>query len=143
MLVEKTEIGFCIERYRTYDELPLEDVDALPFCVYIIDYNWTYLFINKAAERVFGEKVQNLAGQNALQVFQHEQFKSIFKSIEKGVRNKVPCDETIYSPLRGKQVKVKGYPLCDCYYFYSVTLPAKEELLDELRQELNKRKDAF
>jgi hypothetical protein len=63
--------------------------------------------------------------------------------IENSVNNRTTCDETIYSQLRGRQVKIKGYPLNDCYYFYSITLPAKEELLDELRQELNKRKEVW
>jgi hypothetical protein len=59
------------------------------------------------------------------------------------VNEKTICDATIYSPLRGKQVKIKGHPLDDCYYFYSVSLPSKEELMEELREVLNKRKDTF
>ena len=58
MLVEKTDIGFCVDRYKTFDELPLATLDVLPFCVYVIDYHWTYLFINKLAAKVFGGKIR-------------------------------------------------------------------------------------
>lgn len=143
MLTENVEIGFSVDRYRFYHELPLEIVDNLPFCAYIVDYNWTYLFINKASRNIFGEEVQNLLGKNALEVFKHDRFKAIFEKIQNAVEQKIICDATIYSPLRGKQVKIKGYPLEDCYYFASVVLPSKDELINELREELNKRKEAF
>jgi hypothetical protein len=143
MLTENIEIGFCLDRYRFYQELPLHIIDDLPFCAYIVDYHWTYLFINKASENIFGEEVQNLLGKNALEVFKHDRFKSIFEKIRSAVDQKTICDAIIYSPLRGRQVKIKGYPLEDCYYFASVVLPSKEELMDELREELNRRKETF
>jgi hypothetical protein len=140
MLTENIDIGFCVDRYKNYQDLPLDILDDLPFCVYIVDYNWTYLFVNKISTNFFGKEIQNLVGKNAQQVFGQEKFQTIFENIHDALKRKTICDTTIYSPLRGKQVKVKGYPLDDCYYFYTVTLPSKEELMDELRRELNKRK---
>lgn len=143
MLSESIEIGFCVDRYRRFEELPLEVVNNLPFSVYILDYNWVYLFINRNTRDIFGEEVGNLLGKSALEVFKDAKFKPIFDKIQHSLDNKTICNATIYSPLRGKQVTVKGFPLEDCYYFYTVVLPSKAELMDELREELHRKRDEF
>jgi len=74
-----------------------------------------------------------------LTIFSGPQFEPIFDKIKVGLVERVSTNETLYSPLRGKQVRIKGYPLEDCYFFSSSVLPSKEEILAELRSELKLR----
>jgi hypothetical protein len=55
---------------------------------------------------------------------------------EKGITSNV----IVTSPLSGQRINITGYRLDDCYYFSSSVLPDKNDLLDELRSELGKRK---
>ena len=131
---------FSIDHYKRYSELPLEVMDTLRYSVYIIDYSWIYLFLNKNCREVLGEEVASWIGKSALDVFKDPKFKTIFDSIAHGVNTKSFCNATVYSPLRGGQVNIKGHPLEDCYFLSALALPSKDDLLDELRQELNRRK---
>ena len=134
--IEKFSIGL----FKRYHELPFEVLDNLPFAVYIIDYNWVYLFLNENSRAVFGDFAETLIGKNALEVFRDPKFMTIFDKIMYAVEHKTSCRATIYSPLRGKQIKLSGYPLEDCYYFSTVILPSKAEVLEELTTELKRKK---
>lgn len=134
---------FSIDACKYYREIPLAALNELSFSVYIVDYQWKYLFVNKESKKVFGEFAETLIGKSALDVFSDARFKLIFDKIKRGVEKKMSINETIYSPLRGKQIVIKGYPLEDCYYFATTVLPAKDEVLGELREELNARKINF
>lgn len=131
---------FSIEHCNRYVDLPLDIINNLPISVHIIDYNWTYLYINKNSLKVLGDSAEHLIGKNALEVFKDSRFKTIFERIQKDVVDKKACNTIIYSPLGGGQISIKGYPLEDCYYFSLLILPSKDELLEELRKELNRYK---
>ena len=45
---------------------------------------------------------------------------------------------TTISALSKKRVSVTGYPLEDCCYFAVTILPDKDDLMNELRNELKK-----
>lgn len=127
-----------IKTYKRYNDIPLEVLNKLPFSVYLIDYNWNYLFLNTNSRNVFGSLADKLIGRSALEVFSDVKFEPIFDNIQSAVENRSPCDCTVYSPLRGRQVNIKGHPLEDCYYFSTIVLPGKEEVLADLREQLNK-----
>jgi hypothetical protein len=134
-------LKFSIETYDSYRDIPLEVLDTLPYSVYIIDYNWIYIFLNKNSISVFGADIEQLIGQSALDAFKHSRFEPVFDKIKNGVEHRTACHEIIYSPLRGAQVTIKGYPLSDCYFFSSSIMPAKEEVLEELRVVLKRRSE--
>ncbi len=89
---------------------------------------------------MFGQFADTLIGKNALEVFKDPKFMTIFDKIQEAVEHKLPCHATVHSPLRGKQIKLTGHPLEDCYYFSTVIMPAKAELLEELRSTLKQQK---
>jgi hypothetical protein len=128
-----------IKSYKWYKDIPLATLNQLPFSVYLIDYNWIYLFLNANSRSVFGELADKLIGKSALEIFSDSKFNTIFENVQSAVVNRSPCDCTLYSPLRGRQVNIKGYPLEDCYYFSTTILPGKEEVLADLREQLNKK----
>jgi nitrogen fixation/metabolism regulation signal transduction histidine kinase len=131
--------SFSIENYKRYEDVQLDVLDTLPFSVYIIDYDWVYLFLNKNSIHAFGKNIDKLIGQSALEAFKDVRFEPIFEKIKYSVETKTHCYVTMYSPLRGAQVNIKGYSLEDCYCFSSTVMPSKEQVLGELRGVLNRR----
>lgn len=132
-------IEFNIQTYKLFKELPLNVLHKLPFPIYVVDYNWKYLFINSKGRDIFGDSADNLIGVSALAFFSEAKFKPVFDKIKAGLETRITCDVTLYSPLRGRQVRIKGYPLEDCYYFCSIIVPGKDEIIAELRTELKSR----
>lgn len=131
-----------LDKYRLYRELPLSELSTLPYSVYIVDYDWRYLFINDNAKKILGSLGEELIGRSALEVFKDPLFNDVFEKLTYNLEKKLPLDVTTYSPLRTSQTRIKGYPLNDCYVFCSVPMPATADVLKELRDELNKKRKA-
>lgn len=139
----KTGTSFSIYDYDQFDQIPLHLLDEVAYSAYIINYDWVYLFINKSARDAFGPLANRLVGNSALEVFRDSKFSEIFAEIREDVDEKRAISKTVVSPLRGSQVILKGYPLKDCYCFSATAIPAKIEVLNELRGELARRKSQF
>lgn len=135
--------GFLIKSPRCYTDLPFEILDELTYPVYVIDYNWIYLFINKDARSTFGRLADQLIGKSAVEIFSDARFYAVFDKIKYAVQTKNPLHAVFESPLRGRKIVLKGHPLEDCYYFSAAILPAKHEIIDELREELKRRQEDF
>lgn len=131
---------FSIKDYQCFKDIPLEALDKLSYSVYVVDYSWAYLFINKNARKVFGSLADTLIGRSAIDAFKEPKFDNIFAKLQRGVVERIALNESVHSPLRGQQIKIKGYPLLDCYFFSVTTFPGKVEIVGELRQELKRRK---
>jgi hypothetical protein len=131
---------FPITEYRKFSDLPLDKLNVLKFSVYILDFNWNYLFVNDFVKENLGERGQDLTGKNMWEQFQelatHPSFQTLKRNSEKGVVSNLIA----ISPINRKRLNITGYPLEDCYYFSSSILPDKDDLIDELRNELSKRK---
>lgn len=133
-------VEFSIDSIRNYSQLPLELLNRLSNSVYVVDYEWRYLFLNDNSKKAFGDIAETLIGKSAIDVFKGPQFQQVFDNLRDAVENKTPFSAVVYSPLRGKQVHIKGFPLEDCYFFSTSVLPGKDELLSELRAQLNGNK---
>jgi hypothetical protein len=140
MIAHGSDVEFKVEHYKRLADIPFDLLDRLPFSAYLIDYNWKYLFLNANSRVVFGDIADELPGKSALEFFTDPKFQPIFDKLKNGVENRLACNLTAYSPLRGKQVNIKGYPLEDCYFFSTSILPAKDEILADLRDQLKKEK---
>jgi hypothetical protein len=132
---------FPIIEYKNFSELPLERFNTLKFSVYILDFNWNYLFVNDFAKRYLGERGDNLIGKNMWIVFPELGSDPSFMLLRQNSENRITTNIISVSPLIGKRLNITGYPLEDCYYFSASILPDKKDLLDELRQELGKNKN--
>ena len=60
---------FPIADYKKFSELPFDQFNKLKFSIYIIDFNWNYLFVNEFVERNLGAKGSNLIGKNMWEEF--------------------------------------------------------------------------
>ena len=131
---------FPITEFKRFDELPLDKFNTFRFSVYIIDFNWNYLFVNEFARKNLGERGKDLVGKNIWREFKelaaHPSFLQLKSNTERGIASNM----IVTSPVNGKRLNITGYQLTDCYYFSASVLPDKDDLIDELRNELSKRK---
>jgi hypothetical protein len=131
---------FPITEYKKFAELPFDKLNSLKFSVYIIDFSWNYLFVNEFVQTNLGERGKDLIGKNMWVQFKelatHPSFQTLKRNSEKGIVSNLIA----ISPVNGKRLNITGYPLEDCYYFSASILPDKDDLIDELRNELGKRK---
>lgn len=81
--------SFSIDLYKCYSELPLDVMDTLRYSVYIIDYNWVYLFLNKNCLEVLGERVGSWIGKSALDVLRIRNSKPFLIASSMGLIPKV------------------------------------------------------
>ena len=130
---------FPITSYSRFEQLPLDKLGALKFSVCLLDLDWNFLFINDASKKVLPERGDPI-GKNIWNLFPElaadPAYKLLKKNIDKGV---VPRVET-RSLVNAKRISITGYPLEDCFYLAITVIPDRENLLDELRNELVKKR---
>lgn len=131
---------FPITEYKKFSELPLDKFNSLKFSVYIIDFNWNYLFVNDFAKSVLGERGADLVGKNMWREFKELADDPLFQFMKKKSEEGITTNITATSPVNGKRLNIVGYRLTDCYFFSASILPDKNSLIDELRNELGKKK---
>jgi hypothetical protein len=130
---------FPITDYKKFSNLPLDRLNTLKFSVYIIDFDWNYLFVNDFAKNNLGDRGQDLVGKNMWEVFSELQKDPGFNLLKKNAENGITSNMIVTSPVTRQRLNITGFPLEDCYYFTSSILPDKDNLIDELRNELAKK----
>ncbi len=131
---------FPITEYKRFSELPLDKFNTLKFSVYILDFDWNYLFVNEFAKSLLGKRGEELVGKNMWEVFDELQHDPSFKEMRIKMEKRVTTNIIVVSPIHGRRQNITGYALEDCLYFSSSILPDKENLIEELRQQLLKKK---
>lgn len=138
---DQKAVHFSIGDYTCFDELPLKVLDCLPYPVYVISYDWVYRFVNEQSKIIHDTSFDDLVGKSALDVFQEPKFQQVFELIQIGIERRTATASTIHMPMYGQRIIVRGYALNDCYFVSTCTLPGKDELIQELREELRKQND--
>ena len=131
---------FPIYEYKAFRELPFDKFNTFKFSVYIVDFEWNYLFLNDFAKNNLGDRGADLVGKNMWAVFPELAHDSMFIQLRDKMERRITCNLETNSPLTGRRLHITGYPLDDCYFFTSSILPDKEELLNEIRMQLTRRK---
>jgi hypothetical protein len=131
---------FPITNYKKFIELPLDQLQKLKFLVYIIDFNWNYLFVNDSVKANLGERGNNLVGKNMWEEFEELAIDPTFNQLRKKMEQGLTVNLETISPINGKRLNITGYRLEDCYYFASSILPDKDDLIHELRSHLGRNK---
>jgi hypothetical protein len=129
-----SSIPFFEDQYENLESLPLDKFEVTKSSIFIIDYNWVYLFVNKyARERINGMEVIGKSVQDIWKEYPHLNFKPIFEIINPGVMKRQRVVVKSKSPVTNKSIEIFGYPLADCYFFSVSELPDKESLIAELK----------
>jgi hypothetical protein len=131
---------FPIHQYKTFAELPLDKFNTFKFSVYILDFNWNYLFVNDFVKQNLSHRAEDLIGKNMWTAFPELASDATFSQLKDKIDRRIACNFETNSPVNGKRLYITGYPLDDCFYFTSSILPDKQELLNELRAQLTRRK---
>ena len=131
---------FPITEYKKFSELLLDKFDTLKFSVYILDFEWNYLFVNAFAKALLGQRAEELVGKNVWEEFNELQHDPSFKELRTKMDKGITTNIIVVSPIFGHRQNITGYALEDCFYFSSSILPDKENLIEELRQQLLKKK---
>lgn len=129
---------FPIFNYSKLDELPFADLNEQKFSVYIVDFNWNYIFVNEFACNMLHKTQEELHGRNMWQVYAELQNDASFAQLRRNTEENIISNITTVSPVTGERISITSYPLQDCYYFSVSILPKKDNLLNELRKQLKK-----
>ncbi len=132
---------FPIYEYRKFEELPLDKLNALKFSVYLLDFNWNYMFINDFVKSNIKERANDLIGKNIWEEFPELLHDTPFAMMREKMERKIPYNFETTSPVTRQRLSITSFPLEDCYYFTASILPDKQELLNEIRNELRKKLD--
>lgn len=130
---------FPITNYQRFDQLPLSEFDGLTFSVYILDFNWNYLFVNRFAASGLGMEAEALVGKNMWTRFPQLARDPNFALLRSKLENNLTINFRTVSPLTSLRLNISGYKLEDCYYCTSSVLPNREDLLNELRREISRK----
>lgn len=131
---------FPIRKYSWFGDLPLDELNNLKFSVYIIDFDWNYLFVNEFVKKNLGARGMDLVGKNMWREFKELVDDPTFSLLKRNMEKRVLTNVVTTSPINGQRLNIIGYALEDCYYFTSSILPDKGDLLNELRGELAKNR---
>jgi hypothetical protein len=131
---------FPITDYKRFSELPFEKFNSLNFSIYIIDFEWNYLFVNEFAKKSLQERGKDLVGKNMWVEFPELAADGSFLQLRKNMEKRITTNFVTISPINSKRLNVAGYALEDCFYCSSSILPDKDDLIQELRNELGKKK---
>jgi hypothetical protein len=131
---------FPINEYRKFSELPLDKFNSFKFSVYVLDFDWNYIFVNSFVETNLGERGKNLVGKNMWIEFKELAADPTFMQLKDKMNRRIPCNFETNSPVNGNRLYITGYPLDDCLYCTSSILPDRQELMNDLRNQLSRRK---
>lgn len=129
---------FSFLGFTRCDELPYDKFENVKFSVYVLDTEWNYLYVNDFVKQNLGTKGENLKGKNMWTQFPQLETDANFSMIKENTEKGTSTNTIITSPITGQRINVVGYPLTDCFFFFSSILPTKEDLLLELRKELGR-----
>jgi hypothetical protein len=129
---------FPIANYQRFSQLPFHEFDRLNFSVYILDFHWNYMFVNKFAASNLGVQATDLIGQNMWQRFPKLAADPNFVTLRKNLEDNIATNFRTVSPLTSLRLNISGFRLEDCYYCTSSVLPNREDLLNDLRKQITK-----
>lgn len=129
---------FPIFNYSRFDELPFAQLDEQKFSVYIVDFNWNYMFVNAFACNMLYKNLEDLRGKNMWEAYSELQNDANFAQMRRNTEENIVSNITTVSPVTGERINIASHPLQDCYYFSVSILPKKDSLLNELREQLKR-----
>ena len=129
-----------ISREKGLAELDLESFNKLRFGVYVIDFDWNYIFVNDFVRTNLGEQASDLKGKNMWKTFTALAEDFAFVQLKHDAEKGKVVDFITTSPITRQRMNIRGYSIKDCYLFYSSILPNKDELMNELRDSMLKTK---
>src|SRR3989337_404389 len=95
---------FPIADYKKFSELPFDKFNKLKFSIYIIDFNWNYLFVNDFVKINLGERGSNLVGKGMWTEFKELAADPSFKYLKQNMEKGIVSNINVISPINGKRL---------------------------------------
>jgi hypothetical protein len=108
------------------------------YSIYILDFNWNYLFLNDFVIDNLKTRDQQLIGENMWATFPALAADPDYMRMKQKIEENKMVTLVTHSPLTGQRLSIVGYTLEDCYFFSSHLMPNKQDLLNDLRSQLEK-----
>jgi hypothetical protein len=121
-----------------FKDLPVSSFDKAPYSVYVIDFDWNYLFVNKFVAKNLGRKGVHLEGKNIWKTFPELAMDFSFQGMKKRAEKGLESDFVTISPITSQKLNITGKRLKDCYLFTSSIMPKKEDLMADLKATLKR-----
>ena len=128
------------EKTTTYADLPLDVFNTQNISVYVLDFNWNYLFVNDFTTKNLGSRGMGLVGKNMWLTFPVLGADTVFNQLKDKTEKGLETNFITISPLTSQRINIAGRPLADCYLFSMSILPTKDDLMNDLRGQLNRGK---
>jgi hypothetical protein len=127
-----------IPQTANFSDLDLDELNRLRFSVYLLDYQWNYLFVNNYVKENLADRGTDLIGKNMWLHFKELAEDPSFIRLKADMERGQKVNIVTNSPINEQRLNIVGYALNDCYFFYASRLPKKDELISELRAQLEK-----
>jgi|GEM_PF-6574542 len=124
--------------YKQFSRLPLGQFNEFKFSVYVLDFQWNYLFVNDFCKNNLGARGRDLLGKNMWETFEELGQDPVFIRLKYETERGIETNLITTSPINSQRLSIVGCRLSDCYFFSASILPNKEDLIHELRGELRK-----
>ncbi len=131
---------FPVHNYSRFSDLPFAELNNQKFSVYIVDFDWIYLYVNDFACELLKKPKEELIGKNMWEVYPELRHDAHFIRMKKNSEDKIASNITTVSPVTAQRINITSQPMDDCFFFSVSILPVKDVLMNELREELEKQK---
>ncbi|HEY0770870.1 MAG TPA: hypothetical protein VGD31_11095 [Sphingobacteriaceae bacterium] len=128
---------FQLTRFFRFSELPFDTFESLDWSIYVLDFNWNYLFVNQFVYKNL-KATESLIGKNMWETFPLLVIDPDFRLMKKNMEMNKATNIITISPLTGQRLSIIGYALEDCYFFSASIMLNKEDLISDLRKYLDK-----
>ena len=130
--------NFPINNFTSYKQIPLSELNKYNHSVYVLTFDWNYIFVNDFVNKNLGDRSIGIIGKNMWVLFPELNQDAAFLQMKKDIEAGRHSAFTTISPVTGQRLHIKGWAISDCYFFTASILPIKEDLLNELRSEMRK-----
>ena len=128
---------FQLTRFSRFSELPFDTFELLDTSIYVLDFNWNYLFVNQFVYKNL-KATESFVGKNMWETFPLLAIDPDFRLMKKNMEMNKATNIITISPLTGQRLSIIGYALEDCYFFSASIMLNKEDLISDLRKHLEK-----
>lgn len=125
-----------VNKNFSFSDLRLAEYKSLNYSVYVLNFDWHFLYVNDFVLSNLNGQGGKLIGQNIWSTFPALKNDLAFQKMKSDAEQGLKSSFTTMSPLTGQKIQVSGQNLRDCFFFTSTPVPLKEDLIRELRREI-------
>ncbi len=88
----------------------IHTIESITDAFYTLDRNWTVTYWNKAAEKILGQRVQDVVGRNLWELFPRAVGSESYVQYHRAMRDNIPVSFETWADYIGVGVEARAYP---------------------------------